>query len=44
MLKVSNKNTRKKCEICPGENYLEKNVWGGIPWGVIFRGVFYAQG
>ena len=24
----SNKNTRKKCEICQGGNYSEKNVWG----------------
>ena len=32
MLKVSNKNTRKKCEVCPGGNYLKKNVWGRIVW------------
>ena len=28
MLKANNKNTRKKCEIFPGGNYSEKNVWG----------------
>ena len=33
MFKVSNENTRKKCEICPGGKYLEKNVWEGIPMG-----------
>ena len=27
MLKVSSKNTRKKCEICTEGNYSEKNVW-----------------
>ena len=28
MLKVSNKNTKKKCEISAGGNYSQKNVWG----------------
>ena len=28
MLKVNNKNTTKKCEICQGVNYSKKNVWG----------------
>ena len=30
MLKANNKNTRKKCEIFPGGNYSEKNVWGEL--------------
>ena len=40
----SNKNTRKKCEICQGGNYSEKNVWGEfhagnlLPRGELFRG------
>ena len=42
MFKVSNKNTKKKCEICPGGNYSEKNVWGRILWKetFIWRGLF----
>ena len=30
MVKVSNKNTKRKCEISPGRNYSQKNVWGGF--------------
>ena len=37
MLNVSDKNSRKMCEICPGVNYSEKNVWGRIPWAEILR-------
>ena len=43
MLKVNNKNTRKKCEICPGGNYSEKNIWGEFhgekfsEWGLLPR-------
>ena len=34
MHKVSIKNTRKKCEICPeGNYYSEKNVWWGFHGG-----------
>ena len=47
MLKVNNKNTRKRCEICPGRNYLGKNVWGGeggISWGDFQVGGNYPEG
>ena len=30
MVNVSNKNTRKKCEICPGGSYSEKFMGGTI--------------
>ena len=44
MLKVSNKNTRKKCEICPEANYSDKNFWGKFHIGEIFRGGYCLQG
>ena len=28
MFKANNKNTRKRCEICPRTNYSGKNLWG----------------
>ena len=51
MHKVSNKNTRKKCKICPEGNYSEKNVWGGIhggegifrEWIIVQRGTIYVR-
>ena len=38
MLKVSNKSTRKKCEIFPGRNYSDKKIWGEILWWLISGG------
>ena len=38
MLKVSNKSTRKKCEIFPGRNYSDKKICGEILWWLISGG------
>ena len=44
MVKVNNKNTRKRCEMCPGRNYAEKKCLGKFQGGkfsekgVLFRG------
>ena len=41
---VSNKNTRKKCEICLGGNYSEKNLWGDSMEGHFQRGGYCPEG
>ena len=38
MVRVNNKNTRKKCEICSEGNYSKKNVLGE------FDGVKFSEG
>ena len=44
MLKVNNKNTRKKYEIFPGGNYSKKNVWGKFDGGKFQRGSYCPDG